>query len=388
MKNDNVIIAGAGPVGLVAALVLAQAGIKVQVLEKRTELNQASKASTFHPPTLTILARLGIFNAINAKARHVDRLQYRTTEQGILGHISYDLLQGITPHPFRKHLEQSLVTPLLLQQLRLSPYAEVFFDTEMLDVVDEGEQVTVHIQRHGRQEYLKARFLLGCDGAHSQVRQAAGISTSGESYPGHVLRVRADSSLETLLPDLAPVTYLVNDSHSASFLHMPDCWRIILRVPPEITLDTAHEDEWILQRLQGLLPKLKRLPEIIGKDSYGASKRIASHSQRGNILLAGDSLHLTNTRGGMNMNAGIHDAFHIARAMILAIQDHDLPGLARAAQDRHRIAKEMLLPRTDVLVAQEGSWIDRVQRLLENEEEAYRYLIQTAMLDMVDIPTQ
>lgn len=402
-QRSDVVVAGAGPVGLVAALVLAQAGVKVLLLEKRSHLTEASKASTFHPPTLSILANLGVLDAMQSMARHVGHIQYRSTAQGILGNLSYDLLKDLTPHPYRKHLEQSKLTPLLLQKLQTYPNASIAFNTAVVGLENSpsnnGTGVNVHVARGSDveqnpsqpspsttgQHTIEAGFLIGADGAHSQVRSSAQIAFEGRAYPGKVLRVMADASLETLLNQLAPVTYLVNESHSASFLHMEACWRIILRVPADVSEAQSMSDGWILERLRHLIPDLPHLPNIIGKDSYGARQCVAENYRKGAVYLMGDSAHLSNTRGGMNMNCGIHDGFHIANAMVKALQDNDISRLHSAAVTRQHIATHYLIPRSDAMVSAEGSWIESVQARLGDPEKSRNYLAQAAMLDMVDL---
>ncbi|HEY0295618.1 MAG TPA: FAD-dependent oxidoreductase [Bordetella sp.] len=387
MSNTDVIVAGAGPVGLVAAVVLAQAGLKVALLEKRDQLNQASKASTFHPPTLAIIDRLGVFGIMESHAQHVGSQQYRTTERGVIGNLSYDQLQGLTTHPFRKHLEQSRLTPLLLEKFKTFPGAQAHFNTELVGIdANDDSGVTATVLQDGQQKQLKARYLLGTDGAHSNVREAAGIAFDARPYPGRVLRARAEpASLDRILPGMAAITYLVNDSHSASFLRMPDCWRIILRVPAGTSDETAMADDWIFERLHALAPAMRALPTLVGRDVYGASKAMAAQNRAGNVYLCGDAAHLTNTRGGMNMNCGIHDSYTLARAMVRAIQDGDAAGLHAAAAERLRVVSEVLLPRTDSMVSQEGTWIERVSKLLNEPDHARDYLYKSAMLDMVDL---
>lgn len=387
MLDFDVIVVGAGPVGLVAALTLAHAGLRIAVFEKREQLNQVSKASTFHAPTLDILDRVGVYEAFSHQALHIDRLQYRTTEGGVLGELEFDLLEGLTPFPFRKHLEQSLLTPMLLSRLQTFPNVRFCFNAAFSSVLDHGGSVSVTIERDGEPETFTARFLLGADGAHSAVRHAVGIDFDGSAYPGFQLRIRTDDTILDVVKDIGPVTYLVGKTHSVSFLRMPDNWRVILRVPEGISEETALTDEWALERLRALLPDF-RMPNVVDKDCYAARKCLASSASAGNVYLAGDALHLTNTRGGMNMNCGIHDGFVIANAMVTALGDNDPSELERVASERHRISRDELLPRTDTMVSQEKAWIEKVNGLLSHKEKAISYLAQTAMLDMVELPAR
>lgn len=217
------------------------------------------------------------------------------------------------------------------------------------------------------------------------MREAAGIAFDATPYPGRVLRARAEpDSLERILPGMQAITYLVSETHSASFLRMPDCWRIILRVPAGVSDEQAMEDAWILDRMQALVPTMGGLPDLVGRDVYGASKAVAVENHKGSVFLCGDAAHLTNTRGGMNMNCGIHDSDAVARAMVTALRDGDRTGLALAAARRLEVAREILLPRTDAMVTQEGSWMERVSQLLGDAAHARDYLYKSAMLDMVD----
>jgi 2-polyprenyl-6-methoxyphenol hydroxylase-like FAD-dependent oxidoreductase len=387
MTDRDVIVVGAGPVGLVAALVLAKAGLRVAVLEKRDQLNQVSKASTFHAPTLDILDRIGAYEEFSTQALHIDRLQYRTSERGILGELSFDLLKDVTAYPFRKHLEQSLLTPILLERLRRFDNVAFAFNAEYLGAEDKEGGVLVKLRVDGRDEVLSARFLLGADGAHSAVRQSLGVAFDAAFYPGFQLRIRTDDSIRDVIPDIGPVTYLVGKTHSASFLHMPDNWRVILRVPEGISEETALTDAWAVERMRALIPDF-RLPNVVDKDCYAARKGVASAACRGNVYLAGDALHLTNTRGGMNMNCGIHDGFVIATAMVSALANGGVAALEEAANERHRVSRDLLLPRTDTMVSQEKAWIEKVDGLLSDKDKASAYLAQTAMLDMVKLPAR
>ena len=370
----DVIVAGAGPVGLVAALSLALAGVRVLVLEKRDALSAASLASTIHPPTLEILDRLGVLRPVMHLGLRVDSIQHRTPE-GVFAEFHMAALAGETPFPFRMHLEQAHITPAILARLEAMPNAEIRFGCEITGVEQTADRVVVS----GSQP-ASAPYLLAADGARSAVRQSLGLGFDGAEYPDKILRVMTTDDLDALLPGIAPVTYLYNGGRSVSFLRMPECWRIILRVPKETSDGEAMDHGWILSRLQAVLPDCERLPTVAGMDVYGASRRVASAFQQGRVILIGDAAHITSTRGGMNMNCGIHDASALAHALVT----RDPAVIDRAVQARHRVATEQLIPRTDRSVSGGQAWMDILRDTAADPAASTAYLRTAAMLDMLE----
>lgn len=384
-QTEGVVIVGAGPVGLTAALLLAQAGVPVTVVEKRAQLSAASKASTFHPPTIAMLHHLGVLEALQGRGQIVDRLQYRTARGGVFAEFPLSDLRGETPFPYRLHLEQAELTALLLDRLHVHSHVRVLFATELVDVTS-GATPQARIRREGREDTLACTYLVGADGSRSDVRAALNIAFDGEDYPDKVLRVMTTDDLDVLLPRIAPVTYLFNEGKSASFLRMADCWRIILRVPGTVDDSTALEADWILARLQEVMPDCAHLPTLMMKDVYGVARRVAASYRDGRVVLMGDSAHITNTRGGMNMNCGLHDAFAIAPAIVEALRSGDHETVATAADERRRVATEMLIPRTDRNVAGGEAWLDQVKRMAADPAKRVAHLRASAMLDMTPAP--
>lgn len=376
--------------GLSFALILARAGISVDLFEMRPGTNQASRASTFHPPTLSILDRLGVFAEMERLAEKVDRVQYRMPGE-LIGELHYSILGELTDKPFRMHFEQARLSLLLLERLRAQPTARIHFEHEIVAVDNGMDEVRIDISTPVGIRSVRADFLIGCDGARSRVRDAIGVSFEGQQYAGMALRLRTDRSIEALLPGLAPLTYLVNDPDSASFLRMPDCWRVILRVPPAVSEAQCSDPSWYDSRLAPLIPGYQGLPGVLGTDCYRAGRFMAGTMMRGRVLLAGDSAHITNTRGGMNMNCGIHDAWELGRALVRTLEpeparaSRSLQEIEAVARARHQIIRDKLHPRTDTMVSKQGNWLAQVREMLEDEGSARDYLSQAAMLDMVDI---
>jgi len=367
-------VAGAGPVGLTAALHLAQAGVRVSILEKRAGLSTASLASTIHPPTLETLDRLGVLGAVAGQGYRVDTIQHRTPD-GVFATFRMGDLAAETPFPFRLHLEQAAITPVMLRLLR-GLGAEVRFGHEVTAVAPDAEGVTVTAGG----ERFRGGFLLAADGARSAVRGLLGIPFEGEDYPDKILRVMTRDDLGLLLPGIAPVTYAYNGARSVSFLRMPGLWRIILRVPEAVTEAEAQDEGWILDRFRAVLPGCPRLPAVAGTDAYGASRRVAARFRKGRVYLIGDAAHVTSTRGGMNMNCGIHDA----AALAAAIASGGKLAADAAADERRRIATECLIPRTHRTVAFGPAWLKKLRDTAADPDAARAYLASAAMLDMLD----
>ena len=373
MRKSDVIVAGAGPVGLTASLALARAGAEVTLLEKRPGLSTASLASTIHPPTLEILDQLGVLAPVLDQGYQVETIQHRTPE-GVFAQFAMHDLAGETPFPFRLHLEQSRITPVMLAQLRAHG-AEIRFDHEVTGVEQDANGVTVTAAG----QRFHAACLLAADGARSTIREHLGIAFEGEDYPDKILRIMTTDDLDRIVPGIDPVTYAYNGARSVSFLRMPDLWRIILRVPAEVTDAEAQDESWILDRFRAVLPGCEALPAVAGTDVYGASRRVAQHFRQGRVYLIGDAAHVTSTRGGMNMNCGIHDAAALAAALPCGTE------AAHAVSDeRRRVATEHLIPRTHRTVAFSQASLEALRATAADPAKARAYLRTAAMLDMLD----
>ncbi|MFS8097827.1 FAD-dependent monooxygenase [Lentzea alba] len=372
-------VVGAGPVGLTAALVLSRAGIPVTLLEKGSALGTASRASTFHPATLDLLAGLGVARDFIAQGREVHDLQWRSRSGSLLTRMEYSTIADRTAHPFRLHAEQTVLTPLLLKGLQ----ADVRWDTEVLDVRQDADGVEL-VTTNGT---ISASHVIAADGAHSAVRTRLGLGFPGLEYPTYALRVITTTELDRLLPGLSPMTYFRDPVQSCSVLGLPDHWRVILRLP-----HTADPDDVPVEALlHKALPTIADRMEVRDAHSYRTSRRVIDNYRVGRVLFAGDAAHLTSTAGGMNMNCGIHDAVDIATALSRVVNgDHGNALLDEAAQRRRNVVTDHVIPRSEARVSgvdgQTGSVDAAVRQLAATASDpakAAQYLVQASMLDSV-----
>lgn len=379
-----ILIAGAGPVGLVAAARLTAAGFPVVMFEKRDGINRASRASTFHPPTLEILDELGILPSLLPHGLRVNTLQFRDAH-GVQASLDLGTLHRRTRFPFRFHLEQAVVSQHLLSTLEDREHFTLLLRAEVLDVesLKDRVRVTYMDPRSREPTPFDGSVLLGADGATGRVRESLGIEMPGKDYASPALRIFFQRDLRHYVCDLAPVTYLFSGGRSCSLLQMAGGWRAILRLSEHTSDEVALARPFQLAELQGFLPVDASAFENTSADIYRSSHRVAVRNQQGRVFLIGDAAHLTNTRGGMNMNCGIHDADAISRSLTRSLRENQPERVLACAQERLRVAHELLVPRTDTSVASPEAWFNTVRELSSDPMKSLAYLHQASMLDMV-----
>ncbi|WP_327146174.1 FAD-dependent oxidoreductase [Nocardia sp. NBC_01327] len=302
----TVAIAGAGPVGLTAALTLARRGVDVTVLEAGPELATESRASTFHPPTLEMLDELGVVDALLNKGIVAETFQYRERGGGEIATLNMAVLAADTAFPYRVQCEQSKLTPILLDALPKS--VRVRFD-HRVEGVDTGEAgVTVSTSAGP----VRADWLIGADGAHSAVRRAIGASFEGSTYPERFLVASVEEDLTAAMPGIAPINYVFDPAEWLVLLRTPDHWRVLLPTP-EGSADNLELSR-LPERLAGVAD-LGRPWRIAHASLYRVHQRVAPQFRDGRVLLMGDAAHVNNPLGGLGMNSGIHDAVRMAGAL-------------------------------------------------------------------------
>ena len=313
--SDRVLIAGAGPVGLVAAANLVRHGVPVAVFEAGPELSMESRASTFHPPTLDMLSDLDVVKPLIAQGLIAPKFQYRNRREGLIAQFDFDGIADITRHPFRLQCEQSKLTRIICDRLSGKPNFDVVFSSPVRNVTQTPDNVIVTVERNGKSETLSYRWLIGADGARSNVRRSLGIEFEGFTWPERYLVVSTPFDFFAVIPDLVSVSYTIDPVRWYFLLQIPGLWRVMFRISAEESDELALSPEFAQKLMAQLVPGIDRY-EIAHTTLYRVHQRVAKTFRSGRAFLIGDAAHVNNPLGGMGMNGGIHDAINLTERLI------------------------------------------------------------------------
>ena len=380
----DVLIAGAGPVGLAAANVLADAGVAVTVLESEPRLPENLRASTFQPPTLDMLAKLGAARRLIEMGRVAPKVQYRD-RAGWVAEFDFGVIADATQHPYRVQCEQFKLNQVLAARLSTMKSASLQFASEVTDVEQDASSVTVTV---GGSRKLKAQWLIGADGGRSRVREALGIALGGFTWPERFLVASTPFDFAAVLPNLCDVSYFADPVEWFFLLRVRDVWRVMFPTRPEESDEEVLSDEVIEARLQRVFKKAARY-RIEHRTLYSVHQRVAETYRKGRVFLAGDAAHLNNPLGGMGMNGGIHDAFNLAEKLAAVIKEgKPVAELERYERQRRPIALEYV---NTITIAnkrnletrdpqEQRRWRDEMTRTASDSRLAREYLLKISML--------
>src|SRR6185295_8736616 len=317
MTTENVLIAGAGPTGLVLAHWLSRAGVRLRLIDKAAEPGTTSRALGVQARTLELYRQLGLDEVAVSAGTPFKGINLWVRGQHV-GHVEIgDMGVGLSPYPYMLTLPQDLHERLLIDQLR--PLGvEVERGVDLLGYEETADRVRARVRRpDGSEEEIEAAYLAGCDGARSKVRHAMGATFEGGTYErmfyvadvemhgpmdNHELHVALDEA------DLIAVFPMKGD-HKA---------RLIGTVRQEAgeRPDPTWEDvsPSVLERLRLTVDRVNWF------STYRVHHRVTDRFRRGRVFLAGDAAHIHSPAGGQGMNTGIGDAVNLAWKLAEVLQ--------------------------------------------------------------------
>jgi 2-polyprenyl-6-methoxyphenol hydroxylase-like FAD-dependent oxidoreductase len=193
---------------------------------------------------------------------------------------------------------------------------------------------------------VRARYVAGCDGVSSAVREQAAIDFRGASYPGTALL--ADCRVHTNIP-LNEAHVHVNARGVITMFPMDEHTRRIVVIAPQEQLPERGDPEWLQQRLREAGYREAIVAQTLWSNTFRVHRRIAGAMRRGNVFLAGDSVHTHSPVGGQGMNIGLHDAWNLAAKLAQVLAGAAPESLLDAYERERLTVARGVLRRTDVL---------------------------------------
>ena len=386
-KSDRVVIVGAGPVGMTAALALARRGIPNVVLEAEPDLVQELRGSTFHPPTLDMLDEFGVVPRMIAEGLKAPTWQFRDRETGPVATFDMALLAGDTNHPYRVQCEQFKLTRALRDEYVKIPGAEIRFAHRAAGVRQHDGGVSVEAETPGGTVRVDGRYLIAADGARSAIRRAIGAEFEGFTYPELFLIASTDYPFENDLKDISYVNYIADPNEWLVLLRVIGLWRVLVPATDTEDRDRLLSDDSLESVLQRVVRRRERY-RIVHRSVYHVHQRVAAKFRFGRVLLTGDSAHINNPLGGMGMNGGIHDAFNLADKLAKVWAGADDRLLDRYDRQRRTTAREAVQQQTDrnrqILSERDPevrrTSIEAMRRMAADPKAAREYMLKASMI--------
>jgi 3-(3-hydroxy-phenyl)propionate hydroxylase len=392
---DRIIIIGAGPVGLVLALALAQADLKVCVIEALGDdnfLEQVPRAGTNHPATLEMLDRVGLYAKLEPRGIIAPVFHYWDRHAGkLIAAFDHAHLKDDTRFPYVLQCERIKIVEEALAMAKVHPNIDLRLSTEFIGFQQDGDGVAARVvNADGENETIAGRYLVSAEGARSIVRKDLGIAFEGFTYDDRTLNIEV--AYDFRQHGYAERNYISDPAEWSNLFHWkgpPDRWRVHFPTDPNAEEAVLMRPEALQARLQGFLPTGKPF-DIVGSNLYVVHQRVADKFRVGRAILAGDAAHVNSPIGAMGMNSGIHDAINLADKLIaMARREAEDGVLDRYARQRRHVAvahtqaqtmrNKRLLTEQDPAVRQRNH--DELRRNADDPALARKFLLRTALFE-------
>jgi 2-polyprenyl-6-methoxyphenol hydroxylase-like FAD-dependent oxidoreductase len=334
-SQTEILIVGAGPTGLTLSAELRRRGIAALTVDKIAEGANTSRAVVVHARTLEVLEPLGIVPQLLKEGLQVPIFRIRDRDAVL---VTIDFREIPSKYAYTLMCPQDRTEAILLERLQTLG-GEVARPAEVTDLQLTENGALVEIACDGSAQQVAARWVVGCDGMHSRVREAAGIAFQGAEYEqGFALAdVRMDWPLSR-----EEVTLFYSPQGFMVVAPLPDNrYRIVAtadNVPNEPSIQYVQE----LLDARGPKKKPARIHQSVWTSRFWVHHRVAASPRKGRVLLCGDAAHVHSPAGGQGMNTGIQDAVALADVLPNILQGGEEARLDEWAPQRHQIAEDVV----------------------------------------------
>lgn len=347
--QTEVLIVGAGPVGLTLAVALGQRGVRCTLIEKKKAPEFLPKMERCNARTMEIFRRMGLADKVRAAGLGaqvpMDVYIILAMNQPPLLHLRYPSVaeahaetracnDGTMPLEPYQLISQYTLEPLLKSEAERLPSVTVRYGCEFLSLEQDEAGVTATVcDDSGGTEELRSLYLVGCDGGSSPVRRQLGIKLRGE---GDILRLRQALYRCDELFERIPIG---NGPGKGRHYHVADGQATFLIMQDSTKHWTLHATVERDEDMAAQFEKTVAVPvnyEMLYVGGWKQNLLLADHYQRGRVFLAGDSIHLVIPTGGLGMNSGVGDAVDLAWKLAATVQGWGGPNLLASYEAERR----------------------------------------------------
>ncbi|KAH7137037.1 putative monooxygenase [Dactylonectria estremocensis] len=307
-KVSSVLIAGAGPSGLTLALLLAKQGIKTTVVDMAPHLNSAPRATHYSWPAVYELGRAGVLEEVIREGFINDRpVSWRKLDGTLLAQVD---IESIPRDKRMVCLPLNHLTSILEEHLSKEPSATILWNHKVLGVGQDTSQAWADVETPTGIQVLKADYVVGCDGANSQIRRS--LFGDGD-FPGKTWDEQIVAT--NAYYDMTKSGW----KDDSAFIVDPEHWGMIAKIRPDGLLRISYgevpglsNEEYIARQPMKFKAILPGNPDpdsfrVVSISPYKVHQRLARSLRVGKILLAADAAHLCNPFGGLGLTGGLVD---------------------------------------------------------------------------------
>ena len=341
----DVLIVGAGPTGLVLALWLTRLGVRVRIIDKTSEPGTTSRALAVQARTLELYRQIGLADLVVARGRRMAAINLWTAGAHAARVVFGAMGEGISPFPYALIFPQDEHERVLIDRLAQSGVG-IERETELTTFEEADDRVLARFTRaDGASGTCEARYIAGCDGAHSAVRQRLAVGFPGGTY-NHLFYV---ADVDARGPAMNGELHGALDASDFLLVFpLKDQGRARLIGTIRADAEGQHEDlSWNDVSRRVIEWMRIDVDRVHWFSTYHVHHRVADRFRKGRAFILGDAAHIHSPVGGQGMNTGIGDAVNLAWKLAAVVTGRAEPGLLDSYEPERIAFARRLVATTD-----------------------------------------
>jgi 2-polyprenyl-6-methoxyphenol hydroxylase-like FAD-dependent oxidoreductase len=341
-NNIDVLIVGAGPVGLFCANELLRHGLTCRIIDKKSHLSEQSKALGLHIRTLDVLEDCGLLDKIKQQGQKVDGALIKSNDK-ILVDANFSSLTCTDRH-YLIDLPQNQTEEILYQSL-LEKGGTVDWETELTHISQAPEEITATLKTGNFIQLYNANWLIACDGAHSTVRHLLNMEFKGAPYKQ--MWWLADVHIDWQVNEHRFAAYIDKNGPLACFPMGGKRWRIVMTATNESLEAPTLND--IAQVFKQRVSDNAVLYNPIWLSAFSIHHRQIQHYREDRVFFSGDAAHIHSPMGGQGLNTGLQDVYNLVWKLAMVIKKQARPKLLDTYHEERFPIGQDVLKKTDMM---------------------------------------